>query len=552
MKQLVLLLSCLFVFLNTNFGQNTVGLLSFDPSQSYDGYNLLYPHNQSTVYLINHCGEIVHRWNDADNFRPGNSSYIRPDGTLVKTKRDQLVTDDAIWAGGGGETVEILDWNNNVMWSYTLNSDIARLHHDIEPMPNGNILMIAWELKSREESIQAGRDSTTLDTDELWPDYILEINPMTDEIVWEWHAWDHLVQDFDSTKDNFGVVANEPGLININYDNNGLADWLHCNSIDYLQERDQILLSVPFFNEVWVIDHSTSTEEAAGHVGGLGGKGGDLLFRWGNPAAYDQGTLADQKLFNNHDAHWVTDFVSPIHPHFNKIAVFNNQVGADFSTANVIAPAWDMYDWGYGQSNDIFLPTGFDVTWDHPIPTQLYSTGLSSVQLLPNGNTLICSGRFGYTFELTPDDQIVWEYKTPLVGAIPATQGDTLLINNNLTFRMKRFPINYDAFVGKDLTPQGYIELEPNLGFCDQILPVSDIMDNYFLEIFPNPANTFLTIEWIGGMYADVQIFDMVGRRVTSFTETGGRKYLDISQWEEGIYFIEIGGIETRKLVVSR
>ena len=552
MKHLTLILSFVLFSSNFLFGQNTVGLLSFDPSQSYDGYNLLYPHNQPTVFIINHCGEIVHRWDDEDNFRPGNTSYIRTDGTLVKTKRDMLVTDDAIWAGGGGETVEIRDWNNNLMWSYTLNDDLRRLHHDIEPMPNGNILMIAWELKTKAEAIQAGRDSTTLDTDELWPDYILEINPMNNDIVWEWHAWDHLIQDFDSTKDNFGVVADQPGLININYDNNGVADWLHCNSIDYLQERDQILLSVPFFNEVWVIDHSTTTEEAAGHTGGIAGKGGDLIYRWGNPAAYDQGTVDDQKLFNNHDAHWVEDFVSAAHPHFNKIAVFNNQVGADFSTANVVAPSWDMYDWAYGQTNNVYAPTDFDVIWDHPTPTSLYSTGLSSVQLLPNGNTLICSGRFGYTFELTPDDQIVWEYKTPLMGPNVATQGDTLVVNNNLTFQMKRFPINFDGFSGKDLTPQGYIELEPNVGFCDQILPTSDIMDEYFLEIYPNPANTFLTLEWIGGIYADVQIYDMVGRHITSFTETGGRKYLDISQWDEGVYFIEIGGIETRKLVISR
>ncbi len=552
MKNLLFLIPIVLWNLQSIFAQNTVGLLSFDPSQAYDGYNLLYPHNQPAVFLLNNCGEVVHRWDDEANFRPGNTSYIRSDGTLVKAKRDVTVTDDAIWAGGGGETVEIRDWNNNLMWSYTLNDEQGRLHHDIEPMPNGNILMIAWESKTKEEAIQAGRDPLTLDTDVFWPDYIFEINPMNNEIVWEWYAWDHLIQDFDSTKDNFGVVAENPGLININFDNNGLSDWMHSNAIDYSPERDQILLSVPFFNEVWIIDHSTSTAEAAGHVGGLAGKGGDIIYRWGNPAAYDQGTLADQKLFNNHDAHWVEDFVSQAHPHYNKIAVFNNQVGADFSTANVIAPSWDMYDWGYGLSNNVFLPQDFDVIYDHPTPTDLFSTGLSSVQLLPNGNTLICSGRFGYTFELTPDDQVVWEYKTPFMGPNIAIQGDTLTINNNLTFRMRRFPINYTGFAGKDLTPDGYIELEPNLGFCDQILPTSDIMEEYFLEVFPNPANTFLTIEWIGGMYADVQIFDMMGRQVTSFTETGGRKYLDISTWEEGIYFIEIGGIETRKLVVSR
>lgn len=552
MKSILSFILLAFFNISLVYGQNTIGLLSYDPSQAHDGYNLLYPNNQSNVYLLNNCGEIVHRWDDDANFRPGNVAFILENGNLVKTKRNNVVAGDAIWGGGGGESVEIKDWDNNLLWSFSLNDATARLHHDIKVMPNGNILMIAWESKTADEAIQAGRDDTTLDQNVFWPDFIFEINPETDEIVWEWHVWDHLIQDFDSTKDNFGVVADNPGLININYDTDGAPDWNHCNSIDYLPERDQVLLSVPFFNEVWIIDHSTSTEEAAGHVGGLSGKGGDLLFRWGNPAAYDQGTVADQQLFNNHDAHWVEDFVSPAHPHYNKIAVFNNMVGIDFSTANVLAPDWDMYSWSYGESNNTFSPDDFDVVLDHPTPTELFSTGLSSLQLLPNGNTLICSGRFGYTFELTPDDQVVWEYKTPFMGPNIATQGDELTVNNNLTFQFKRFPINYEGFAGRDLTPDGFIELEPNEGFCDQILPTTNVMNNYSLEIYPNPANTYLTIEWTGGMYNDFKIFDLLGRQITAFTESGGRKYLDISDWNEGVYFIEIGGIEVRKLVVNR
>ncbi len=66
----------------------------------------------------------------------------------------------------------------------------------------------------------------------------------------------------------------------------GIADWLHTNSVDYNEEFDQIVVSVRHFSEIWVIDHSTTTAEAAGHSGGNSGKGGDLLYRWGNPEAY--------------------------------------------------------------------------------------------------------------------------------------------------------------------------------------------------------------------------------------------------------------------------
>ena len=43
---------------------------------------------------------------------------------------------------------------------------------------------------------------------------ILELAPDGDggaNVVWEWHAWDHLVQDLDSTLSNFGVVSDNPG-----------------------------------------------------------------------------------------------------------------------------------------------------------------------------------------------------------------------------------------------------------------------------------------------------------------------------------------------------
>ena len=536
-----------------SIAQNTVGLLSYHPSQTFNGYNLIYPHNQPTVYLLDNCGEIVHTWTDDANFRPGNIAYIRPDGTVVKTKRDAVVTDDAIWAGGGGEFVEIRNWENDLIWSFELNDSMRRLHHDIAPMPNGNILMLAWELKTLDESIAAGRDSTKLVQGKLWPDYIIEVDPSTDEIVWEWHTWDHLIQDYDPNQSNYGMVKDHPELIDINWDtSNGHPDWMHSNAIDYNFELDQILLSVPTFNEVWIIDHSTTTAEAAGHVGGNSGRGGDLMYRWGNPATYRAGTVEDQKLFFAHDIHWVDEFVDFSFPHYGKIAAFNNRVGADFSTANVFAPTWDMYSWSYTLDSDAYGPLDFDLTFTHPTATDLYSTGLSSVQMLPNGNTLICSGRFGYTFEITPSDEIVWEYKTPLVGGNPATQGDSLSINNNLTFRLKRYPDDYAAFEGKDLSQKGWIENEPDTTFCDLILPTNEIFKNYGLKLYPNPASKVMVIEWESGMYSDFEVFDLLGRRLSGFRASGGRKYLDVSNWEAGVYFIRVDGIALDKFVIAR
>jgi len=351
MRLIVLFLFSILVLPFAN-SQNTVGLLSYKPWNSYDGYNLIYPHNQPNVYLLNNCGEVVHVWEDEDGFRPGNTAYLMDDGRLVKAKRPAAVAGNPIWAGGGGGTVEIQDWDGNVEWSFTKNDSLERLHHDISVMPNGNILMIAWELISEEAAIQAGRDPSTMAEGELWPDYVLEVNPSTDEVVWEWHSFDHLIQDFDATKDNFGVVADNPGKINLNWDlNSGKADWHHANAIDYIFDEelglDHVMLSVPYFNEIWVIDHSTTTAEAATSSGGDAGRGGDLIYRWGNQATYNQGDSTNQKLFFQHDAHWVDDYLEESHPFYGKIAAFNNQVGADFSSVVFWTPPWDMYTFTY-------------------------------------------------------------------------------------------------------------------------------------------------------------------------------------------------------------
>ncbi len=530
--------------------QNTVGLLSYNFTQTYQGYTLIYPHNQPNVYLINNCGEVVHSWTDEANWRPGNTSYLRADGTLVKTKRDAASNLDPIWAGGGGAIVEIRSWENELLWSFELNTEFDRLHHDVAPMPNGNILMVAWESITMEEAIVQGRNPETLNQGELWPEQILEIDPSTDDIVWEWHVTDHLIQDFDETKENFGVIEDHPELVDINYDTNeGRSDWLHVNSIDYNPLLDHIMISVPQFDEVWVIDHSTTTEEAAGHFGGLSNAGGDLIYRVGNPRTHDKGDSSDQILHYQHDAHWINEFIPFSHPKFGHMVAFNNRIGPDFSTMETWESSYDMYTLDYQQVDGTWPPFEFTNTITHPEPTAFYSTGLSSVQLLPNGNTLACSGRQGYIIELNSAGEIVWEYVTPLIAGQAATQGDSLSLNNNLTFRAFKYPIDYSAFDGRDLDPKGHIELEPDEEFCDE-LTSTFTPETIRTNIFPNPASDLLHITWDSGEMVSIQIVDMLGRLHIREKGNGGMKYVDISTLEPQVYFIKLNDYKAQKLVV--
>ena len=85
------------------------------------------------------------------------------------------------------------------------------------------------------------------------------------------------------------------------------AFWNHMNSIAYNATLDQIVLSVRGCNEIWTLDHSTTLAEAAGHSGGRHGRGGDLIYRSGNPAACGRGTARDKQLIQQHDAEWIPD-----------------------------------------------------------------------------------------------------------------------------------------------------------------------------------------------------------------------------------------------------
>ena len=264
----------------------TVGLI-YCTDEIEQGYTLFSPMASNTSYLIDHFGREVHQWTSPGNHRPGLSAYLLDDGSLLRTANLGNNQPGEFSGGGSAGKVERISWDGNLEWSWTYSSELYRSHHDIEPLPNGNFLMIAWEYRSESEAAEAGKypqddSSRALGTTSVWPDRIIEVKPVgTDnaEIVWQWTFWDHLIQDYDSTKSNYGVVSEHPELLDVNFIDSvggasGGRDWLHCNGIDYNPVLDQIAISCKNTNEIYIIDHSTTTEEASGHTGGNSGMGG--------------------------------------------------------------------------------------------------------------------------------------------------------------------------------------------------------------------------------------------------------------------------------------
>ena len=103
----------------------------------------------------------------------------------------------------------------------------------------------------------------------MQPDSLIEIKPVGKtggEIVWEWHLWDHLIQDVDKDKANFGDVLAHPERVDINFNvvagRRANPDWSHFNAVAYNARSRSSGLSLRTFGEIWIIDHSTTTKEA--------------------------------------------------------------------------------------------------------------------------------------------------------------------------------------------------------------------------------------------------------------------------------------------------
>ena len=385
-------------------------LLNLVYSEIFEGYTILTnlggaPNIDYKTRLINNDFELINIWDHPS--APYSIGYLSPDSILT-------IGYKAINSEGEPPKIVKLNWNGEVLWQAFIPDDFLQPHHDIEPLDNGNILLLGWETKSIEEATQAGKIGAT---DVFKPDKIVEIRPIDSndyEIIWEWHAWDHLIQDINPDLDNYGIISDNPQLADINLVEigPGSGDWMHTNAISYNSYLDQIMISVRHLCELWIIDHSTTTEEAASHSGGNSGLGGDIIYRWGNPSNYNRGTESDRILDAPHGTVWIPNS----YPSTGNILIFNNRHNPGDSAVLEINPDFDQDSNSYTIGEN--LPYGPDEpSWIYQ--NNFYSLNQSGAFRLPNGNTIITVVTGDRIFEIDENGLLVWEYYYTDGGFIP-------------------------------------------------------------------------------------------------------------------------------------
>ena len=529
-------LVCLSVFAPL-FSQVTSGLLQYE-SGSPEGYILFSPTGSRDCFLINTCGQIVHRWTTA--YFPGQSAYLLSDGKLLRTGR----LGGSFNTGGIGGRVEILDWDSDVLWAYNFATPEIHQHHVAVPMPGGNILVLLYELKTKEEALQAGFIPTEIPVNGIWSEKLIEIRPEGSdnyELVWQWSMWDHLVQDLYPYKENFSIIANDPARMNVNYLDDSApnpSDWLHFNSLDYHPYLDQIMVGSRHHSEIYIIDHSTTIEESKSDHGGRYGKGGRFLYRWGNPQSYGYQGLDYRQLYGQHDAQWALKS----HDAQDAILIFNNGVRrpeGNFSDIVLIAPPYTESG-SYQIENQVFGPKESYYTFRADPPGSFFSPRLSGVQLLDNGNVFVCEGNKGRFFIIdTSVNEIIWQYINPvnLFGIIP--QG-TVPTGNDV-FKSIFYPLDYPAFEGRVLEPLENFRINtPVSSLCELVNATSENLPknlkNYTLSISGN----YLNVQANMADCRKVSLIDLTGRMMISGDFLDTAIQLDLSSMPQALFLLHI------------
>ncbi len=383
--------------------------MGFINAQVYDGYTLFTPmsafDDNATTYLMNNDYEFLNTWTHDQG--PASMPYLLTDGSIIYPYRVPFPT---MSAGGVGGGIQKQSWDGEILWEYEFANEQYQHHHDVEPLPNGNILIIVWEKKTAQEAYDMGRETIDNPLNVMWSSAILELEPESGEIVWEWHIWDHTVQDVNSELSNFGIISEHPELFDINCGSVGNdaggpqganADWMHINAIHYNSILDQIVISSRTQNEIFILDHSTSAEEVSGHSGGNSGMGGDFLYRWGNPENYGRGDESDRILSSQHSINWIPAG----YPGGGNLILFNNFHEDNTSAVLEFSPPIDGNNYAIIEGES-FGPETWEWIYTGDITTPMQGGAFR----LPNGNTLITQTHTATVIEVDSEGNELWSF----------------------------------------------------------------------------------------------------------------------------------------------
>lgn len=293
----------------------------------------------------------------------------------------------------GGVGSEILELDWNGKTVWKHEDDTV--NHDIRRLSNGNTMYNAYVRvpDSIATKIQGGVPETEAEG-QIWSSCLREVD-VNGKIVWEWKMYEHL----DPVKDAQCPLC--PRSI-----------WGYINSFDVMRDGN-IVCTFRFDNAIGIIEKKT----------------GNVLWRWGSNADVGHPHCVSEIENGN-----FLFFDNGLH----RKSIYRGAHELSYSRLLEVNPRTEKIVWEYHDPN-VF---------------NFYSSICGGVQRLPNGNTLACESTKGRFFEVTPDKEIVWEYHNPFRVHRSDYWGWTI---SSCVFQAHRYPTDYPAFHGKELSPDKYL-----------------------------------------------------------------------------------------------
>lgn len=376
-------------------------LLSSD--EALDGQVLFGPAEGSGLYLIENNGQVTSAWARA----PGSSAptvaddaELLPNGLILRTVNNSTV--DAMGATG---TVELIDKSGALAWSCDLREawfggqhfqgDAAWIAPDETrgTAPWGSIIMSAYLVQSGDKLGDIGKNLSA--SDRVYVDSLIEVVPNVsgDQLsdnggayragdcgrtVWEWRATDRIAFD----------AADLPVP--------GGVDWTVFTSVAYNADLDMVAAAASGIGEVWVIDHSTTTETSE-----TDSIAAELLARW---------TDADRPI----SVSWAGSLLLVV---------------ADGAVWSV-----DVSDNSADRIYDLSGEQGY-------------------ADQLPNDNLLITDADGGVVVEISTSGEVVWQFVSPVVPGGALGEPDEILdldadveAGANRIGQAHKYPAGYPGF----------------------------------------------------------------------------------------------------------
>lgn len=392
------------------------GTTLYDPERAYNCY-VLYDGRDGRSYLIDMGGSIVHTWPycgfPVEMIDPSINDGKR--GHILCQKEPEIFSN---------KTLLIVDWEANTVWQWGKHAPggSARQNHDLAPLPNGNIMIVAKRVHS----------DSALSNEPIDDQAIYEID-RAGEIVWQWLSSEH-IEELGFTGDKKALLFSRKmrprSSIFVINDMAPLGPNRWHRAGDERFHPDNVMIDSREGCFIAIIDKNT----------------GGIVWRMGPdyPAAYDHsarrftGKLPRpvDAICGQHDAHLIPAGL----PGEGHLLVFDNQGAAG------IPPLYlNMFPGSRVLEID---PISRDIVWQYDASCSgrpfwtFYSSFISSARRLPNGNTLICEGMNGRLFQVTAGGDIVWEYVNPIFGKWTDHDVDSGGSMSNWVFRAQ--PIPYD------------------------------------------------------------------------------------------------------------